>query len=119
MPWMPQNELEQRAISAEENRAIFSDDPAAGEKLEAKIERLESRQKMMREVNRVIRSGKSLSSLGFSEASEAKLKTPDFLGRVGFADYTLKNNGANIRRLKGRLESMRREEERPTPRTLK
>lgn len=110
--------LEQRAISAEENQAIFSDDPAAGEKLEAKIERLESRQNMMREVNRVIRSGKSLSSLGFSEASETRLKTPDFLGRVGFADYTLKNNGANIRRLKARLESIRKEEERPTPADL-
>lgn len=110
--------LEQRAISAEENRNIFSDDPAAGEKLEAKIERLESRQNMMREVNRVIRSGKSLSSLGFSEAVEEKLKTPDFLGRVGFPDYSLKNNGANIRRLKARRESLRKEQKRPTPADL-
>jgi hypothetical protein len=110
--------LEQRAISAEENRAIFSDDPTAGEKLEEIIGRLESRQNMMREVNRVIRSGKSLSSLGFSDAAETKLKTADFLGRVGFPDYTLKNNGANIRRLKARLESLRREQERPTPADL-
>lgn len=110
--------LEQRAISAEENQSIFSDDPAAGEKLESKISRLESRQTMMRDVNRLIRAGESLSSLGFSEASEAKLKTPDFLGRIGFPDYALKNNGANIRRLKIRLESMRKEEERPAPADL-
>lgn len=107
--------LEQRAISAQENSAIFSDDPAAGEKLESKIARLESRQTLMRDVNRLIRANKSLSSLGFSEAAEAKLKTPDFLRRVGFPDYALKNNGANIRRLKARLDSLRKEEERPVP----
>ena len=110
--------LNQRAISAEENRSIFSDDPAAGEKLEAKIARLESRQNMMREVNRSIRTGKPLTSLGFSDALEAKLKTPDFLGRVGFADYALKNNGANIRRLKARLDALHREEQRPIPAEL-
>lgn len=110
--------LEQRAISAEENRAIFSDDPAAGEKLEIKIARLESRQTLMRDVNRFIRAKKSLASLGFSEAAEARLKTPDFLGRIGFPDYALKNNGANIRRLKTRLEALRMEEQRPIPAEL-
>ncbi len=111
-------QLKQRAISAEENQSIFSDDPAAGEKLEAKIARLESRQNMMRDVNRNIRAGKTLTSLGFSEASEAKLKTPDFLGRVGFLDYTLKNNGANIRRLKIRLDALHAKEQRPVPAEL-
>jgi len=67
--------LERRALSAEENNSIFSDDPAAGEKLEAKISRLEARQNLMRDVNRFIRTGKSLSSLGFSEAAEAR---PEF-----------------------------------------
>lgn len=95
-----------RAEAVANNQAIFSDDPSATEKLEAKIERLEKQQELMREANKAIRKGDdaALKDLGFDEARIAQLKTPDFCKRVGFPDYALTNNSANIRRLKQRLE---------------
>lgn len=96
------------AKSAAENKTIFSDDPSAAEKLEEKIERLEKRQDLMREANKAIRAkdDDALRELGFSDASIIQLKAPDFCGKVGFADYQLTNNSANIRRLKKRLEQV-------------
>jgi hypothetical protein len=96
---------ENRAKSAEHNNAIFSDDPNASEKLAEKIERLERRQELMRSANKCVRKNdvEGLLNLGFSETSITKLFKPDFCGRVGFPDYALTNNSANIRRLKQRL----------------
>jgi hypothetical protein len=109
------NHLEQRAASAESNDAIFTEDPQAIQKLETKIEGLEKAQARMKEVNRRIRVGQSLQDLGISASAEDKLKTPDFLRRVGFPDYALKNNNANIRRLKARLEAIRKTQTQDTP----
>jgi hypothetical protein len=109
------NRLERRADSAECNGAIFTEDPRAREKLEARIQDLEKEQTMMKEVNKRIRLGKSLADLGISASAEAKLRTPDFLRRVGYPDYALKNNNANIRRLKARLEGIRKLETHPEP----
>jgi hypothetical protein len=72
----------------------------------------------MKEVNRRIRAGKSLSDLGISPETEAELKAPDYLGRTGFPDYSLKNNNANIRRLKARLEAIRKAQTREAPEDL-
>lgn len=96
---------EQRAQSVASNTAIFSDDPNAAEKLAEKIERLESRQSLMREANKLVRKNdvEGLLNMGFSEPAAVKLMQPDFAGRLGFADYMLTNNSANIRRLKQRL----------------
>lgn len=95
-----------RALSIEGNTAIFSDDPNATEKLAEKIERLEARQELMRETNKLVRKKDlaGLEALGYSPARVKLLFTADFCGRIGFADYQLTNNGANIRRLKKRLE---------------
>ena len=41
--------------------------------------------------------------MGFTDEDIARLKTPDFAGRVGFPSFQLTNNNANIRRLKERL----------------
>jgi hypothetical protein len=109
------NHLEQRAASSESNDAIFTEDPQAIQKLEAKIEGLEKAQARMKEVNRRIRVGQSLQDLGISVSAEENLKTPDFLRRVGFPDYALKNNNANIRRLKARLEAIRKTQTQDTP----
>lgn len=101
-------ELRSRAEAAEKNRAIFSDDPQAEEKIADKIERLTQRQEMMKAANKLVRKEDraGLAEMGFSEAVIAQLFTPDFCGRLGFPDYELKNNGANIRRLKQRLASL-------------
>lgn len=83
------------------------DDPNAVEKLEEKIKRLEERQELMVKANKLVRKNdrEGLAELGFSENSINQLFKPDFCGRIGFANYQLTNNSANIRRLKGRLES--------------
>ncbi len=96
---------EQRAKSAASNTAIFSDDPAATDKLADKIKRLEERQELMRAANKLFRKAdrEGLAELGFSEAVIENRLKGDFCGRIGFANYELTNNGANIRRLKLRL----------------
>ena len=104
------DELRARAQAAQDNQAIFSDDPDAVEKLTEKIERLEKRQELMKAANRLIRKEdrNGLRALGFSDANIQRLLTPDFCGRIGFADFELKNNNANIRRLKQRAEQVER-----------
>lgn len=108
-------ELERRADASESNTAIFTEDPEAKDKLQAKINSLEKAQELMKEVNRRIRRGQSLSDLGISQEAEAKLKKPDHFGRIGFPDFKLTNNGANIRRLKLRLGTIAKVESLPTP----
>jgi hypothetical protein len=55
-----------RADAVESNRAIFSDDPDASEKLIDKIERLKKRQGVMKRANQLIRKAdrEGLSDLG-------------------------------------------------------
>lgn len=95
----------QRATATQDNDAIFSDDPDATEKIQDKITRLEKRQELMKQANKLIRKNDraGLQALGFSDTTIAKLFVPDYLGRVGFPNYEITNNGANIRRLKERL----------------
>ena len=115
------DELERRAAAAAANQAIFSDDPDAAEKLQDKIARLEHRQTLMTTANKFIRRSDrdALRELGFPDAQIAELLTPDYAGRVGFPDFTLKNNSANIRRLKQRLlELERRASETDSEQTL-
>lgn len=97
--------LEARAHAAEQNRAIFSDDPNADEKLEAKIERLTKQQEYMKAANKLFRKAdkEGLLDMGFTSTQIEKLLIPDFCGRIGFPDYLITNNSANIRRLKERL----------------
>jgi hypothetical protein len=46
---------------------------------------------------------------GISETLAAKLLTPDFAGRIGIPDFEVKNNGAEIRRIKERIEMLRKQ----------
>lgn len=107
---------EGRASSAESNRSISSDDPEAVVKLRAKTMRAESLQQIMVAANRIVRASKmtidekvpKLCALGLTEAQARRLFEPDFVGRVGFPDYALQNNNANIRRMKQRLAELER-----------
>ena len=94
--------------AAESNRAIFSDDPDATEKLVDKIERLKQRQGAMKRANQLIRKAdrEGLADLGFSEETITRLFSQDYAGRVGFPNYALTNNSANIRRLEKRLAAI-------------
>lgn len=95
-----------------ELRPIMAGDSDATTRLETKIAEAEALQERMRDANKAIRKHakagpaaqiEALGKLGFSEAVATKLLEPDFCGRIGFADYELTNNGANIRRMKSRL----------------
>lgn len=68
----------------------------------AQIEALKSKQDMMKSVNALIRKGK------IKEAEElAGGKLPqDFMGRIGFPAYELRNNLANIKRLEAQVKQI-------------
>src|SRR5208282_5343763 len=69
-----------RAGALESNRAIFSDDPDATEKLVDKIERLKKRHGVMKRANLLIRKADrdGLADLGFCDETIAKLFKADF-----------------------------------------
>ena len=95
---------------------VSSDDPEAVDKLKQKLQNLEANQKLMKAANRIIRSEPrakytddklaKLLEAGFSEEKARALFQPDFGGGVGFAQYALQNNNANIRRLKQRIAAL-------------
>jgi hypothetical protein len=101
---------EEKAEAIESNRAIFSDDPDAIDKLKEKIAAAVDRQDFMKAGNKIVKSKKltieqkieQLKAAGHS----AMILQPDFCGRVGYADYELTNNNANTRRMKQRLEQL-------------
>lgn len=95
-----------KAVAAESNTAIFSDDPEALTKLKEKLAELEQLQVHMKAVNKLVRKNdvKGLADLGYDESKIAAFMKGDYCGRKGFPDYALTNNNANIRRLKKRVQ---------------
>lgn len=87
---------------------ISSDDPDAISKLTEKLNRLQDMQDKMKEANKAIRKNdpKALQELGYSEEGIKKLFTPNCLGGIGFTAYSLRNNNAEIRQLKQRIEQL-------------
>jgi len=98
---------EQRA-AAVGNGGISSDDPEAVIKLREELAKLERLHDAMKQANACVRKNDrdGLAALGFSEARITQLFTPDFCGRLGFPDYAIANNGANMRRIRKRLEEL-------------
>jgi hypothetical protein len=103
--WAKAEECERRAIS--EGGAISSDDEDAADKLRAKVAKLEAHQERMRAANKLVRR-KDVAGLAalVGEAAAHKLMQPDCCGRLGFPDYALKNNNANIRRIRERIAGL-------------
>ncbi|HYV99643.1 MAG TPA: DUF3560 domain-containing protein [Gemmatimonadaceae bacterium] len=102
--------LDRRADTAEENRAISSDDPDAVEKLEARVRELEAARDFWKRVNRAVRSKHprgALAELGLGAEKIEELLTPDFAGRTGIPAYRLTNSSGELKRLRGRIESLR------------
>lgn len=111
-----------RALRAD-LRAIYAGDGDALERLESRISAAESLQARMRETNAAIRRTKkagpqaqfaALLAMGYQEMTAHRLLTPDFAGRVGFPDFELTNNGANIRRMRARVEQISRMQAAPS-----
>ena len=96
---------------------ISSDDPQAVEKLEAKLAALEKHQELMKAANVAIRmkdpteGDAKLAELGYTPEDIAKLRAPDFCGRIGYPAYELQNNNANIRRIRGRIAELKKRTE--------
>ena len=97
---------------------IKSDDERAIEKLEEKLEDMKNLQEQMKAANKAIRlkdtevGNDLLREMGYSEEVIAELRKPDFCGRVGYPNYELSNNNANIHRVEERLKSLKAVKER-------
>lgn len=96
-------------------RPIMAGDADATERLEVKIAAAEAVQERMKAANLAIRKHKkagadariaALVALGFNAARAKLLLEPDYCGRIGFADFEMTNNNANIKRMKERLGSV-------------
>jgi prefoldin subunit 5 len=93
---------------------ISSDDPEAIAKLRAELASLQDLQARMKQANQTIRKTKgddaakaqALVDIGWKLARAQQLLEKDFAGRIGFADYALKNNTANMRRIEKRIEEL-------------
>lgn len=102
---------------------IKSGDERAVEKLEEKLESLKEHQEMMKAANKAIRlkdtekGDEALRDMGYSDEQIRELRKPDFCGRVGYPDYELQNNNANIHRVEGRLKSLKAAKEKGTQET--
>lgn len=99
---------------------IKSSDEQAIEKLEEKLEGLKDMQERMKAANKAIRlkdakkGNEQLKILGYSDQEIKELREPDFCGRVGYPDYALQNNNANIHRIEGRIKKLQTLKERGT-----
>lgn len=91
---------------------ISSADPDAIEKLTAKLEACRAMQEKMKAANRAIRmkdavkGDAKLREIGYSDEEIKKLREPDFCGRVGYPEYILTGNNAEIHRLEKRIQSL-------------
>lgn len=95
---------------------ISSDDPAAVTKLSEQLAKAEKLQTVMKETNAIIRkhakAGKEaqlkalLEKGDLTEKQAAGALEPDCFNNLGFASFTLTNNNANIRRIKGRIAAL-------------
>lgn len=102
------------------NEMILSGDEDAVGKLEEKLEKLKANQEKMKSANKMLRlkdtekGDNLLKDMGYTEEQISNLRTPDYCGRVGYPDYALRNNNANIRRIEGRLRNLKATKEKGT-----
>lgn len=97
---------------------IKSDDERAIEKLEEKLEDMKKLHEDMKAASKALRlkdkeaGNDQLREMGYSEESIEELRKPDYLGRVGYPNFRLSNNNANIHRVEERLKRLKAVKER-------
>lgn len=96
------------------------DDPNAIEKLEEKLARLERTQQTMKDINAYYRKhgtldGCTLASEEVIRKIKADMKSSWRFSDKPFESYTLSNQNAEIRRLRGRIEELRKQKTEPPP----
>lgn len=110
---------ERRAEAAESNGAISSDDPAALEKLKAKLEAMQEKQAYMKAVNAYYRKHKTLDGCpGLASGVQAEIEKRWAQGwyvGIPFPPYELQNNNANMKRVKERIADLERRAASPAP----
>ncbi len=112
---------ELRAGNWYRGEAIPANDPHVIEKLSAMLEYMGKNQERMKAANKAIRKGKTpedriaaLKAIGCSEAQANEILTPDCYGGIGYAQFSLTNNNANIKRVRDRIARIKAEREAPT-----
>jgi CRISPR/Cas system-associated endoribonuclease Cas2 len=99
-------------------RGVRSEDPEAIRKLKEELAKRERTQEIYKATNKIVRRKKGTIEEKLEELKEKglpatrKLFEKDFAGRTGYPAYLLKNNNAEIRRLKERIEQLQREQKR-------
>lgn len=104
--------------------AIQTNDPKALDKIQAKIELLESQREIMKGINKIARKyykkgvtqidaekhaecvEEIVSFSGYEKSTVELALKPDWYGVVPFPSYHLTNTGAEVRRLKDRLKEV-------------
>lgn len=101
--------LNRRAVAAETNLSISSDDPNAIDRLREKLSALEKRRENFRSLSKALRTTRdpkaTLVAAGFSE-QDAERFLVRMRGETKIPSYLLTNLGAEIRRVKGRIEQL-------------
>ena len=111
---------EDKAQTIDNDRAIYSDDPEAIQKLKQRLLDLEEYQAWMKTINKLCRS-KKLTDEQITEQLEDKyglsisgirgLLNPQYsYQKRGFQSWRLSNNNANIRRIKERIAQLEKAE---------
>lgn len=100
---------DQRVKAAENNKAIYTDDPEALQKLKAKLTELEERRERIKAINKITRnisnSEELLAVPDLSNEEKAELQSINSIwGGFRFPAYVLQNLGASIRTVKSRIE---------------
>jgi hypothetical protein len=94
---------------------IKSGDADAIERLEEKLKDL---QEEMKAANRAVRmkdtelGDAKLVEIGYSQEQIHNLRQPDYIGRIGYPDFELKNNNQNIHAVENRLKRLKAAKER-------
>lgn len=111
-----QNILEK--IKSIRTGGISSDDPNATQKLEKKLVKLMKTQAMMKNVNVYYRKHNTLddcSDLSEEQLEELKESMERFNLYQPYMPYTLSNNSAEIRRIKARIDELKKKKEMDFP----
>ncbi len=103
---------ERKAEAAANNTSIYLEDEDAVERLTEKLEGLKKSQEIMKAVNKIVRDKKktqeekieALKVYGLSEKQAEEIMTPNCMGYIGFASFSLTNNNANIHRVEDQLK---------------
>ena len=97
---------ENKAETAETNISISGDDPEALARYQEKLEKLVEKQEFMKAVNKAWKQGKAaLIALGISEVESEKVANEN---KKPFPSWSLSNNNAEIRRVKEKIETLKK-----------